>query len=89
MSAPISIIGIGAEASGFLANTTVYVQVTGSDFTLFTTPPSITVSQGGSASTTLIVSGISGFNGLVNFTAYSFGPGPGLQESFTPLNVTL
>ena len=83
------IIAIGAEANSFLANTTVYVQVTGSDFTLFTTPPSITVSQGGSASTTLIVSGISGFNGLVNFTAYSFGPGPGLQESFTPLNVTL
>src|SRR5437870_4201053 len=65
------IIAIGAEANSFLANTTVYLQVTGSDFTLFTTPSSITVSQGGSASTTLIVSGISGFNGLVNFTAYS------------------
>jgi len=37
----------------------------------------------------LLVSGIDSFSGLVNFTAFAFGPGPGLQESFSPLNVTL
>jgi len=72
-----------------MENITVYVHVSGGDFTLFANPSLLTITQGGSTSTTLTVSGINGFAGLVNFTAYAIGPGPGLQESFSPLNVTL
>ena len=59
------------------------------DFALLARPSSVTLLQDGSTSTSLIVSGINGFSGLVNFTAYSLGYAPGLQESFSPLNVTI
>ncbi len=59
------------------------------DFTLFASPSSVTLLQGGIASTTLTVSGINGFSGLVNVAAYSLGYAPGLQELFSPLNVTI
>ena len=59
------------------------------DFALLARPSSVTLLQDGSTSTSLIVSGTNGFSGLVNFTAYSLGYAPGLQESFSPLNVTI
>ncbi len=59
------------------------------DFALLARPSYVTLLQDGSTSTSLIVSGINEFSGLVNFTAYSPGFAPGLGESFTPLNVTL
>jgi len=59
------------------------------DFALLARPSSVTLLQDGSTPTSLIVSGINEFSGLVNFTAYSPGFAPGLGESFTPLNVTL
>jgi len=82
-------VGITATSSGTMENITVYVHVSGGDFTLFASPSSVTLFQEGSTSTSLIVSGINGFSGLVNFTAYSLGYAPGLQESFSPLNVTI
>jgi len=72
-----------------MENISVYVHVSGGDFTLFASPSSVTLLQDGSTSTSLIVSGINEFSGLVNFTAYSLGYAPGLQESFSPLNVTI
>src|SRR5881296_317486 len=82
-------VEITATSNSFAENITIFVQVIGTDFNLFAYPSSLTLSQGGSASTTLIISGIGGFTGLVNFTAYSLGYAPGLEESFSPLNVTL
>ncbi len=82
-------VGITATIGGTMENITVYVHVSGGDFTLFTNPSLLTITQGSSTSTTLTVSGINGFTGFVNFTAYAIGPGPGLQESFSPLTVTL
>ena len=82
-------VGITATSGGTMENITVYVHVSGGDFTLFANPTLLTITQGSSTSTTLTVSGINGFTGFVNFTAYAVGPGPGLQESFSPLTITL
>src|SRR5207249_5975251 len=82
-------VEITATSNSFAENISIFVQVMGTDFNLFAYPSSLKLSQGGSASTTLIISGIGGFTGLVNFTAYSLGYVPGLEESFSPLNVTL
>ena len=82
-------VGVSASGNGIVENITIFVKVPGGDFTFFANPGSLSLQQGGSASTTLNVSAVGGFRGLINFTAYALGPGPGLAESFTPFNVTL
>src|SRR5438876_10143283 len=61
-------VGITATSGGTLENITVYVHVSGGDFTLFATPSSVSLFQEGSSSTSLFVSSINEIAGLVNFT---------------------
>lgn len=65
------------------ATTTI---VTGQDFTLSTTTPSITINAGSSAGIPITVTSLNGFAGTVSLTAT---PSSGLSASVAPVSVTL
>jgi cellulose 1,4-beta-cellobiosidase len=75
--------------SGALSRTTrISLAVTNGqpDFSLSANPPSVSVTQGGTATSTIIVTPISGFNGAVAFVAS--GLSAGVTASFTGNIVT-
>jgi len=81
---PISIQGVGGSLT---RTTTVTLTVNGSsDFTLSATPGSVSATVGNSASSTIGVAALSGFNGAVNLTAS--GMPAGVLASFNPASVT-
>src|SRR5438309_9731621 len=81
-------VNINATANNLFENITVLVQVMGPDFNLSANPASFQITPGGSANSTITISGVNGFNGTVHlFGAVSAGPG--VTTSFSPVNVTL
>ncbi len=73
--------------TGYLGSVThdfsIQIQVTGPDFTIFATPPSLTIQRGSTATSTIIVNSLKGFNGTVSLTLFSLG------LTVTPTNATV
>ena len=68
----------------------VNVQVIGPDFSISSSVFSLTVRQGGSATSTITLSGLDNFNGTISLSAAVTGPFPGgLTASINPTSVTL
>src|SRR5205807_8322911 len=81
-------VNIDASTNTQFENITIVVQVMGPDFSLSANPSIFQISPGGSASSTITISGVNGFNG----TVHPFGiasEGPGVDVLFSPVNVTL
>ena len=81
-------INIDASSPTLNENITVVVLVSGPDFGLYATPSSFEMSPGSSATSTITIFGMNGFNGTVQLFS-SISTGPGITTSFSPDNVTL
>ena len=81
-------VNIVASTASHFENITVFVQVIGPDFGLTASPSNLLIPPGGSATSTITISGLNGFNGTVSLFGYA-SAGPGVTASFSPENVTL
>ena len=80
-------IGVNAT-SGFLRHIIfINIQVTAPDFSLQSNPSFLTVKAGQSASSSIIITAINGFNGTVTLSAFAFLPG--ISVALSKSNVTL
>src|SRR5438309_1500209 len=81
-------INIDASSPTLNENITVVVLVSGPDFGLYATPSSFEMSPRTSATSTITIFGMNGFNGTVQLFS-SISTGPGITTSFSSDNVTL
>jgi uncharacterized membrane protein len=73
-------------SSGLLSNdTSVTVTVVGPDFSLSDSPPSLTITAGGSQISTITINPVGGFNSPVALTANA---PPGITATFSPTSIT-
>src|SRR3989442_232903 len=80
-------IGVNAT-SGFLRHIIfINIQVTAPDFSLQSNPSFLTVKAGQSASSSITITAINGFNGTVTLSAFAFLPG--ISVALSKSNVTL
>src|SRR3989475_6878287 len=81
-------VNIDASTNTQFENITIVVQVMGPDFSLSANPSTFQITPGGSASSTITISGVNGFNGTVHLFGIA-SEGPGVDVLFSPVNVTL
>ena len=82
----VDISGSSAGISGFVSNDTIVdVAVVGPDFSLSTNPTSLTITAGGSKTSTISITPFGGFSSPVDLTASS---PTGITTSFNPTTVT-
>jgi uncharacterized membrane protein len=74
-----------SNALGINETTAVYVTVIGPEFNLFANPSSLTISPGGSGTSTIFLSGENGFSGTVTL---GYSAPAGVTASFSPSSIS-
>ena len=80
------VTGLGSPNRQNLINALAPTSV-GADFTIASTPSTLTITPGGQATATVTVTPLNGFSGSVNFRASFLGLPIGITASFSPASV--